>query len=379
MKNCMFVLIVYLIANLNLIANDAKITFIVNVPTFSKRDKLYITGNHPRLGNWHPGKIKMKYSSDNTWVKTVPIESNYALEFKFTRGTWDNEPVDETGKPFTNFTHTVKRDTTLYFEFNFWKDKFERPIQGQITGDVRYHRKMKIFRLKPRDIVVWLPPGYNENPDRRYPVLYMHDGQNLFDPRTSAFGVDWQIDETADSLIRNGLIEPLIIVGIYNTPLRTPEYAPTKLGKRYRKFVIKKIKPFIDRNYRTLPDKEHTVVGGSSMGGLVSFMFAWEHPEIFSKAICMSPAFKIDHIDYVKVVDAYQGTRKSIIIYIDNGGINLENELQPGIDDMLNTLEKQGFIENIDYFWVKDNQAHHFERDWGKRMKGVLLLFYSPD
>ena len=191
--------------------------------------------------------------------------------------------------------------------------------------------------------------------------------------------MDWQIDETADSLIRNGLIEPLIIVGIYNTPSQTPEYAPTKLGKRYRKFLIKKIKPFIDRNYRTLPDKEHTVVGGSSMGGLVSFMFVWEHTEIFSKAICMSPAFKIDHIDYVKVVDAYQGTRKSIKIYIDNGGIDLENELQPGIDDMLNTLEKQGFIENIDYFWVKDNQAHHFERDWDKRMKGVLLLFYSPN
>jgi enterochelin esterase-like enzyme len=118
----------------------------------------------------------------------------------------------------------------------------------------------------------------------------MHDGQNLFSAHTAGFGAEWRLDEIADSLITAGLIRPLIIVGIFNTGDRNLEYANGNIGPRYRDFVVHKIKPFIDKKYRTLPDQKYTVTGGSSMGGLVAFILLWENPEIFSGAICMSPA-----------------------------------------------------------------------------------------
>lgn len=164
--------------------------------------------------------------------------------------------------------------------------------------------------LKPRDIIVWLPPGYDENINERYPVLYMHDGQNIVDPKTSSFGIDWQIDEVADSLIRENKIEPIIVVGIYNTADRSSEYKNIDSGFVYMDFVINKLKPLIDKTYRTKPDKENTANGGSSLAGLTSLMFVWEHPEVFSKAICMSSAFKIENIDYVSDIEKYSGAKK---------------------------------------------------------------------
>ncbi len=144
----------------------------------------------------------------------------------------------------------VLNDTTIHIKVNLWADQVEKKIEGQITGTVKYHRNLQGKGIKPRDIIVWLPPGYETDLNKSYPVLYMHDGQNIIDPRTSTFQVDWQIDETADSLIRQGLIEPIIIVGIYNTTDRNEEYSEATLGFAYMEFIIDSLKPFIDRNYQ---------------------------------------------------------------------------------------------------------------------------------
>lgn len=245
--------------------------------------------------------------------------------------------------------------------------KTEKELAGGITGTVVYHRNLKAGNLKPRDLIVWLPPGY-EYGRRRYPVLYMHDGKNVFDPATSTFGVDWRLDETADSLIRKGEMEPAIIVGIYNTPDRMEEYVPGNMGAAYMDFVVNTVKPLVDQKYRTMTGRRHTLTGGSSAGGTIAFMLAWEHPEVFSKAICMSPAFKIMHIDYVKEVRAYTGRKKKLKFYIDNGGIDLEARLQPGIDEMLQALQLQGYLKGKDYIWVQKKEAQHNEAAWAKRM-----------
>jgi predicted alpha/beta superfamily hydrolase len=205
-------------------------------------------------------------------------------------------------------------------------------------------------------------------------VLYLHDGQNVFDPATSSFGVDWRVDETADSLIRAGEIAPMIIVGIYNTTDRMEEYTPGEKGTAYMDLVVNTIKPLIDQHYRTKSGPKHTLTGGSSAGGIMAFMLAWEHPKVFSKAICMSPAFKVMHIDYVKDVLAYQGKKKDLFFYIDNGGIDLEEKLQPGIDDMLEALQQKGYREGKTYYWVHDPEAPHFESAWAKRMPLALKL-----
>jgi predicted alpha/beta superfamily hydrolase len=205
----------------------------------------------------------------------------------------------------------------------------------------------------------------------------MHDGQNLFDPTTSFLGIDWRVDETIDSLIQNNEIQPIIVVGIYNTTDRRKEYSHTNSGKKYMDFIIHKLKPFIDQNYRTYPDRKNSAVGGSSMGGLMSFMLVWEYPNIFSKAICMSPAFKIDSIDYISIVCKTQEIRKNIKIYIDNGGLDLDERLQPGIDEMTEVLKKKGFVPGKDFLWYKDKNAPHNETAWAARFWRPLKYFFK--
>jgi predicted alpha/beta superfamily hydrolase len=200
----------------------------------------------------------------------------------------------------------------------------------------------------------------------------MHDGQNIIDPATSSFGVDWRIDESVDSLIQNKIIEPHIVVGIYNTKDRSQEYTPGEKGNSYMKFVADKLKPMIDLAYRTKPEALYTITGGSSAGGLISFMLAWEYPHVFSKAICMSPAFKIFNIDYVKTVLETK-EKKPVYFYIDNGGIGLESQLQSGIDEMINALRSKGYQPGTDFYYFINLSAKHFEKDWGKRFPSAII------
>ncbi|MBA4323399.1 MAG: histidine kinase, partial [Odoribacter sp.] len=241
---------------------------------------------------------------------------------------------------------------------------------------VKYHYQMAGKGIPSRDIIVWLPPDYGKTRNKKYPVLYMQDGQNIFDPVTSSFGVDWQIDETCDSLIRNKISDPLIVVGINSTKERMAEYTPGPEGNAYMDFVVKVLKPFIDSNYHTIPGRSSTFAGGSSAGGTISFMLAWNYPSVFSKAICMSPAFKIRNIDVVKEVSDYSGKNKKIVLYIDNGGKGLEERLQPGIDEMINVLENKGFAKDKDFFWILAPEAEHNEAAWAKRMPGALKLMF---
>ncbi|MCM2302688.1 MAG: alpha/beta hydrolase-fold protein [Flavobacteriaceae bacterium] len=347
-----------------------KITFQLFSPDLSNESAVFITGSIPELGNWNPSAIQMNSKGNHLWEKTIETKAAFGIEYKFTLGSWEKESVNANGLPLDNFIVKVASDSILKNDVYFWKDGTLKNVVGQITGSVKYHRNFKGKNLLDRDIIVWLPPNYNNN--ERYDVLYMHDGQNLFDPRTSSFGVDWRIDETIDSLITSKKIKPLIVVGIYNTKDRSSEYLPAEMGKDYMQFIVYQLKPFIDKNYSTKSGRKHTSVGGSSMGGIISFALVWEYPRVFSKAICMSPAFKINHIDYVKEVTNYTGKKKKIKLYIDNGGIGLEEQLQPGIDDMLKALEQKAYFEGTDLLWIHDKNAKHFEAAWAKRMPFAL-------
>ncbi|WP_242923690.1 alpha/beta hydrolase-fold protein [Pontibacter liquoris] len=353
-----------------------KVTFILQSPTLPDTAKVYITGNLPQLGNWRPDKVAMEFTGNHTWQKQIQLQQLDYLEYKYTLGSWEQEATDAEGAALPNFRLQVVNDTVVKNQVNSWLKGKKKPLTGGVTGHVTYHHNLKGKNLQSRDLTVWLPPQYETDKSRRYPVLYMHDGQNIFDPATSTFGVDWRMDEIADSLIRANAMTPVIIVGIYNTPDRSEEYVPGEKGIAYMDFVVNTVKPFIDQTYRTKPDRRHTATGGSSAGGIMAFMLAWEHPAIFSKAICMSPAFKIETIDYVDDVQAYQGKKKDLTFYIDNGGIELENRLQPGVDEMLAALKAKGYRQGKDLYWHKAPNARHSEADWSKRMPAVLKLFF---
>jgi len=345
------------------------------ISSLAESEKVFIAGNKPELGNWKPDKVTLDKINDTTWSKILEFKKDETIEFKFTKGSWAEEALDESGKIAGNKILKISKDTTLQFKVEAWGNT-QPIITGQITGDVRYHKNFEGRSVLPRDIIVWLPPSYDSLSDKYYPVLYMQDGQNVFDPSTSSLGIDWQIDEAADSLIKTKSIQEIIVVGIYNSPMRGIEYNYTKFGHTYLNFIIEELKPFIDKTYRTLPDKKNTAVGGSSSGGLISFILAWEYSDVFSKAACFSPAFKIHKIDYVAPVRSYSGAKKEIKLFIYNGGVGLEEELQPGINEMIYVLEDKGLVENKDLLFVQENFAEHSESAWAKNVYRFLEFFF---
>lgn len=359
--------------------NTADVKIELTAKNLPEGSSVYITGNDDQLGNWQPDSIQLDRNQNGNWTKDFSFEKGKKLEFKITRGSWKTQALNSDGSVPPNYAFEVLRDTITKIKINRWADQVERKIEGQITGTVMYHGKFRGVGIKPRDIIVWLPPGYDSNSDKRYPVLYMHDGQNIIDPATSTFQIDWQIDETADSLIRKGMIEPIIIVGIYNTIDRDDEYSDEPLGIAYMNFIVDSLKPFIDRNYRTKADKENTANGGASLGGLISFVLIWEHSEIFSKAICYSPAFKIEKYDFVEDVNSYNGNKKNIKVYINNGDGELDSQLQPGVNKMIEVLNNQGYSEGIDFYFHEDKNSQHGERYWAKSIWRALIYLFGTE
>ena len=354
-------------------SHSIEVTFEVSLEEpIASGEKLYITGNRTGLGNWEPGLVPLTKVDDRHWSVTLPFPKGQNIAFKFTRGSWNTEATTAEGYVPVDYKYKTVVDTTLVYKVSNWKD-IHYQVWGQVTGEVVYHRNVTFEGLLPRNVLVWLPPGYGEKKEMHYPVLYVHDAQNAFDPETATLSRDWRLDEVADSLIRHEITEPFIMVALNNTADRTHEYNYGKLGKLYGRLITEKVKPMIDQQYRTIPDREHTGTLGSSMGGLVSFVLAWEYPEVFGMAACFSPAFQIYDYDYVPYVEEYRGEKKVIDLYMDNGTIGLEEELQPGISAMMKVLDRKGYP----YSWYLDEGAEHNEIAWSKRCWRPLVQFFG--
>ncbi len=360
-----------------------EVTFRVETIELPDSEKVYIAGGHTKLGSWKPNYTEFTKINPTTWERKIEFESGKTIDFKFTKGSWDTEALNDDLTLPQNSTLKIEKDTIFFVKINKWRDQgIATPsFTGQITGRVKYHPNFSYEGLLDRDIIVWLPPGYDEKTEERYPVLYMHDGQNIIDPSTSTLGIDWQVDEVADSLIKANLIEPIIIVGLNNTDSRYADYSYSDTGYVYMDFLVNKVKPFIDQNYRTKTDRENTAVAGSSMGGLISFMILWEHNDVFSKAICMSPAFKVSNqrisFNYIERIFDKDKSKRDINLYIDNGGVGIEEQIQPGVYEMMGVLLTEGYIPNKDFHWYFDKEAQHNEAAWAARIHKPLQLFFG--
>ncbi|MGA7837656.1 MAG: alpha/beta hydrolase-fold protein [Ignavibacteriaceae bacterium] len=245
----------------------------------------------------------------------------------------------------------------------------------KVTGKVRYHKNFYSKYLNnERDIIVWLPPSYKMKSQKKLPVLYMHDGQNIMDPDTSFAGVDWQVDETATKLIKENKIEEIIIVGIYNTPDRLQEYSDSETGNKYIQFIINELKPFIDSTYSTKPDKDNSAVMGSSMGGLISFLIAWKYTDVFSKAACLSSSFYYGDEKAIRLVKENSEEKKKFRIYIDHG----EDGLPRG-QKMFAALTEKGYVigTDIDYYYAP--YAEHNETAWAERLERPLMFLFGKN
>ena len=359
-------------------SQDVHVKFAVMVPPSTPKDsKIFIAGNDEILGNWNPGGVELIRQNDSLWQREFTFRKGQELEYKITRGAWNVQAVYQNGQIPGNSRLKAETDTEVVIRPAMWSDDMAGAAGG-ITGTVRYHRDLRGAGLRyARDLIVWLPPSYENERNRHYPVLYMHDGQNIIDPKTSFAGFDWHVDEVADSLIRAHKMKEIIIVGIYNSPDRTIEYSNAPTGRAYAEFVVRVVKPLIDSTYRTLPDRLHTAVMGSSLGGLVSFLFAWWYPDVFSMAGCLSSVFSYNGGKALKEVKDYDGPKKVIKLYMDCGGYAGEASLKPGMDKMIELLRSKGYTEGVDFESFYDPSAEHSERAWAARVWRPLEFFFG--
>jgi predicted alpha/beta superfamily hydrolase len=235
-----------------------------------------------------------------------------------------------------------------------------------------------------RQVTVYLPPGYDESQERRYPVLYMHDGQNLFDAsRAYVPGNHWRLHEAADAAIGERTASPMIIVGIdHGGAGRADEYTPVpdpkhKTGGRaedHARMLVEELKPLIDGRYRTLPDAENTAVGGSSLGGLVTLYLLLKHPDVFRRGAAMSPSVWWGDRVILKEAEAFAGSPPRM--WLDIGGREGEEALNDA-RQLRDRLIPKGWTEEH-FRYYEDRRGDHSERAWARRVRQALEFLFPP-
>lgn len=259
------------------------------------------------------------------------------------------------------------------------------------TGDLRLHEfRSRIFK-NIRFLRVWLPPGYDdgENGGKRYPVLYLNDGQNLFEPSTSFTGVEWQVDEAADRLIREGVIPPLIIVGIDNAGKdRFREYMPHRSlqpmmlrvqGQKYPNFLTKEVMPFIARNYRVATGPENTGLGGSSLGALISLYTAAVRPGLIGCLLLESPSLWASNRQMMRESREIKRWPERVFLATGTAEAGREDKDRSMVDDvreLASMFRRSGLDANRLRLIVDDGATHH-ESAWAKRFPDALTFLFG--
>lgn len=341
-------------------------------------EQVFITGNQEALGNWRPDGLPLEREADRVWTGEAEVEKGALVEFKVTRGEWSSEQLLPDGRVPENHTVQPTQNETVEVHVAAWKDMQPMP-RPKITGDYRIHPSFHSQFLRyDRTVIVWLPPSYKNDPERRYPVLYMQDGQQVFDPQTSTWHQDWQVDEWCTELIGEFQMEEVIVVAVYSTEDRYLEYNPSALGGEYARFLLEELKPFIDREYRTLADREHTAVAGASMGATISFYLAWSRPDVFFGAACLSPAFR--YKDDTSCLDLVRQTTKApdlrLHFYCGEGD-DLERRLIQGMREMIDLLKALGFEEGRNLNVVVDPEGKHNEATWARHTPEWLTFLFG--
>jgi predicted alpha/beta superfamily hydrolase len=238
------------------------------------------------------------------------------------------------------------------------------------------------YPLRARRILVWLPPGYDQKTSSRFPVIYMHDGQNVFDDQRCCFGNGgWEVNTALEEL---GERYATIIVGIPNSPERLLDLglgpnAASAVPTDYTQYIVKSIKPLIDQSFRTRPEREHTSIGGSSMGGIASIYAAVTFPETFGRVAALSPAFfyRDDTGTSLGKVLQRRG-RYPARVYVDSGDSGVWNDGVNATRDYVRIAQAAGFITGKDFLHVEEAGAEHNEKAWRRRTPSWLRWLLDP-
>lgn len=319
---------------------------VTNIATKQNDDNVYVSGT---FNNWNPNddKYLLKPSAGGRKVVVIRNLPPGMYAFKFTRGSFDKVECMADGRDINDRQLEVNNDITQEISIAGWKDDYpERPKKYTASPQVRLmDTAFAVPQLKcNRRIWMYLPKSYAVS-SKTYPVLYMHDGQNLFNEQTAGLGGEWGVDECLDSLQKQ-LGKEAIVIGIdHGGDRRMNEYNPyyhfqygKGEGKEYIDFIVKNLKPYIDNKFRTKKGVENTFIAGSSMGGLISLHALFQYPDVFGGAGVFSPAFWIAPQLYQDAAEfKEQGTPK---IYFYAGGRESASMLTD-MDKMIGVLQKK--------------------------------------
>ncbi len=281
----------------------------------------------------------------------------------------------------------------LIFSISLFAQK-PKEISGKfITNKILRYEKFHSDFFGSRIIDVWLPADYSK--DKKYAVLYMQDGQNLFNPKDAPEKVEWGIDETLQRLINEKKVRDTIVVGVWYSKDRLKEFSPEKafdyVNKRdaklnkyhmppgggsdnYLAFLVEELKPFIDKNYSTLTDREDTFVMGSSMGGLMSLYAIIEYPNVFGGAACMSTHFSLGDGVMVDYLEQNLPSPKEHKIYFDYGTLGLDSEYEPYMIRTDKAMSKKGYKKDENWKTIQFQGAAHNETSWSGRVDFPLTF-----
>ncbi len=359
------------------------VEIVVRVPDSTPPGKaVFLAGDGPALGDWSATGVPLTPWFDGTFRARLDLPPGYRGRFAVTLGRWREAESD--GRGHELYPRELRADGPL---------QVEADVQGWDQTSIEYHPEFASqFLPHARTVSVWLPPGYGLQPDRRYPVFYLHDGQNLFDAHTAFAGNPSRADEVAEREVRAGRVPPLILVGVANTPDRINEYGPTRCGHKrahdrsrdYGRFLVEEVKPFIDSCYRTLPGADHTGVGGSSMGGLISLHLCKWYPTVFGKCAAMSPSLWWDRENFLRNVKVSPGWLDSCRVWLDVG----EHESWSRIGSAATMRRTRRLAELFARFGLSAGERFrytevpgggHNETSWGARFDQVLRFLFAGE
>ncbi|MCC3153489.1 alpha/beta hydrolase-fold protein [Hymenobacter sp. BT770] len=365
---------------------------ITKVPaTTPASDTLFVAGS---FNNWNPHnpRFALKKNADGTYQINLPLSAGQA-EYKFTRGSWAAVEVDDKNQQIANRKTDLSSGREFTHQILAWDDQSGAAAKPKVhTATPRVHVLANSFVIpqlgRQRRVWVYLPADYAQKPSQRYPVLYMHDGQNVFDDATS-FGGEWGVDETLDKLRAAGQdATGAIVVAVDNgDQFRSDEYIPWPSaalkdqphqggqGDPYVDFLAQTLKPYVDSHYRTQPDAAHTGVAGSSLGGLISVYAALKYPKVFGEVGVFSPAFWVCNDSLLAYAKTHKAASTARFYFVC--GPKESETMLPLMKAWRDELRAQGVpAANLAFSAPADGQ--HREWFWRREFPAAYKFMFSP-
>jgi predicted alpha/beta superfamily hydrolase len=350
---------------------------------------IFVAGS---FNGWNPASDhhRMSATGPRRYALTLPASVRGSVEFKFTRGSWERVELDSAGAGVANRSVVIPAEGALRYSATVgaWRDGSPPPPRASTAR--RTVTVMDTAFAMPqldraRRVWIYLPPDYATS-GRRYPVLYMHDGQNVFDDATS-FAGEWGVDEALDSLHAAGDSGAIVVAVDHGGPLRIAEYNPWVHarhgggdGDEYVEFLVQTLKPYIDRRYRTRPDRSSTGIAGSSMGGLISLYAVLRHPEVFGRAAVFSPSLWIAPEVFALASQAGRPPAGTRLWMVTGGREGSEPEVQSGDHRrMADTLQGAGWDPYVQLQAFLREDGTHSEGFWRREFPAAYRwLFQTP-